>query len=293
MRSKWMIWISIASMVFGLAGNALAAHGEKPGMKKAILLVGFGTTVPEAQKALDNMETLVRKAFPETEVRWAYTSRMIRAKLAREGRRLDSPEVALARLMEDKYTHVAVLPLHTIPGREFHELHRNTQLFAQMSDGFERILVAQPLLSSHEDMERVAKAMTAHIPEERSPEDAVLLMGHGTEHHPADAIYMAMNQIFQDLDPNVFVGTVEGHPSLDELLPKIEARKVKKAYLMPFMAVAGDHARNDMAGNEPDSWKSILQKKGIACEAVFKGSAEYPEVAEVWIDHLRATWSGL
>jgi len=291
MKTVWMIWLCIVSLISGLTGNGLAAHGEKQPEKKAILLVGFGTTVPEARKALDNMEASTRKAFPETEIRWAYTSSVIRARLAKEGKKLDSPEMAMAKLMEDKFTHVAVLPLHTIPGREYHDLQHNVQLFAQMAGGFRTILVARPLLSSHEDMERVAKAMTAHIPKERKSQDAVLLMGHGSEHHPADAVYMAMNQIFQDLDPNVFVGTVEGHPSLEELLPKLEARKARKIYLMPFMAVAGDHARNDMAGNEPDSWKSILTGKGIACETILKGTAEYPEVAEVWLDHLRAVWS--
>ncbi len=271
--------------------SCFAGHGEKRAEKKAILLAAFGTTVPEAQKALENVEGRVREAFPGTEIRWGYTSSIVRNKLARMGKQLDSPETALARLMDEHFTHVAVLSLHTVPGLEFHDLSRNAHLFGQMAGGFDQILVAWPLLSSHEDLVRVAKGMIRHIPFTRKPHDAVVLMGHGTEHHPADAIYSAMNQVFGELDPNIHVATVEGYPNLENLLPKLEAAKVRRVYLMPFMAVAGDHARNDMAGEEPDSWKSVLVKKGYECEVVLKGTAEYPEIVEVWLDHLRTVFA--
>ena len=291
MQKRWvtvLVWL-IGALV--LAGNAFAGHGDKRPVKKAILIAAFGTSVPEAQQALDQVDVTVRKAFPGVEVRWAYTSKIIRKKLAQQGKLYDSPETALAKLMDDGYTHVAVLPLHTIPGREFHELSQNAHLFGQMADGFERILVAYPLLSSHEDMTQVAQAMLQHIPKERKADEAVVLMGHGTEHHPADAIYLAMNQIFQETDRNVFVATVEGYPSLDDVLPKLREQKVKTVYLMPFMAVAGDHARNDMAGAEPDSWKSILEKNGYNVKVVLKGTAEYPEVVDVWVKHLQSAYS--
>jgi sirohydrochlorin cobaltochelatase len=280
------LWIAVLCLVLW-GGVCLGGHGEKRAEKRAILLAAFGTTVPEARKSLENVESRVREAFPGTEVRWGYTSGIVRSKLAREGKIFDSPEAALARLMDEHFTHVAVLSLHTIPGLEFHDLSRNAHLFGQMAGGFDRIMVAWPLLSSHEDLVRVAKGMIRHIPPARKAQDAVVLMGHGTEHHPSDAIYSAMNQVFGELDPNIHVATVEGYPNLEDLLPKLEARKVKKVYLMPFMAVAGDHARNDMAGDEPDSWKSTLVKKGYECEVVMKGTVEYPEIVEVWLDHLR------
>ena len=124
--------------ILASANQALAGHGEKRPVQKAILLVAFGTSDPEAQKTFGRIEEQARKAFPGVEIRWAYTSGMIRKKLAREGKALDSPEVALARLMETGFTHVAVLSLHTIPGEEFHELHRNAHLFGQMEGGFEK-----------------------------------------------------------------------------------------------------------------------------------------------------------
>ena len=227
-----------------------------------------------------------RKAFSGVEIRWAFTSKMIRAKLAKEGMMLDSPETAMARLMNDGFTHVAVLSLHTIPGEEFHELNQNAQLFGQMAGGFEKILVARPLLSSAKDMETVAGILMKNIPG-RKPEDAVLFMGHGTGHHPADAIYLAMNQVFQEIDPRAFVGTVEGKLTIETLLPKLKQLKAKKVYLVPMMSVAGDHAKNDMAGDEPESWKSVLIRNGYQCESILKGTADYPEIVEVWLDHLR------
>jgi sirohydrochlorin cobaltochelatase len=280
-------WAWIACFILSTV-PCFAAHGEKRAPKIAILLTAFGTTVPEAQKAFDQVEAQVKKAFPDIDVRWAYTSRIVRAKVAKQGKALLSPETALAQLMDQGYTHVAVLSLQTIPGVEFHELNQNARLFGQMTGGFEKILVTWPLLSSHEDIERAAKAMLKHIPSGRKPGDAVVLMGHGTEKHPSDAIYLAMYHTLQEMDPNVYLATVDGYPALSDILPKLKEKKIKQVYLMPFMAVAGDHARNDMAGDKPDSWKSILGKEGFTCEAVLKGTAEYPEIVDIWVDHLHS-----
>ncbi|MFZ2446917.1 MAG: sirohydrochlorin cobaltochelatase [Syntrophobacteraceae bacterium] len=291
MRKRWLFTSAWLVGLVLVTATCFAAHGEKRTPKKAILLAAFGTTVPEAQKAFNQVEARVRQAFPGIEVRWAYTSSIVRAKLARQGKVLPSPESALAKLMEDGYTQVAVLSLHTIPGEEFHDLNRNAHLFGQMAGGFENILVARPLLSSREDMERVAKAMLKNIPADRKPGDAVVLMGHGTEKHPSDAVYLALYYTLRELDPNVHVATVDGYPALKDILPKLKEKKIGKVYLMPFMAVAGDHARNDMAGDKPDSWKSVLGKEGFTCEAVLKGTAEYPEIVDVWLSHLRAVLS--
>lgn len=290
MRAKRILSVVVTALFLFGAAEAVAKHGEKPTVKKAILLVAFGTSDPEAAKAFDLVEKRARLGFPGVELRWAYTSRMIRAKLAKEGRTLDSPETALARLMSDGYTHVAVLSLHTIPGEEFHELYQNAHLFGQMAGGFQRILVARPLLSSAKDMETVAQVLLQNIPGRRAGE-AVIFMGHGTEHHPADAVYLAMNQVFQELDSIAYVAAVEGSNSLENVIPKLKKRKVKKVFLVPLMSVAGDHAKNDMAGDEADSWKSILAEKGFKVEPILKGSAEHPEIVDVWLEHLKAAFS--
>lgn len=287
-----------ALFVFGFllahAPSLVVAGGKrKRPERRAILLVAFGTAVPEAQKAFEQIHAQASGAFPHCEIRWAYTSRVIRTRLAREGRTVSSPEMALAGLMEEGFTRVAVLSLHVIPGIEFHDLIRNAGLFGQMAGGFERILVARPLLSSRRDMVRVASALIQRIPAERKPEEAVILLGHGTEKHPSDAIYAAMAHTFAEMAPLVFVGTVQGYPAMEDVLPKLQEKKVRKAFLMPFMAVAGDHARKDMAGDQADSWKSQLHEEGITVETVLTGIAEYPEIVEIWLDHLREVVAGL
>lgn len=287
MRRALLLLITMALAVVTFTTEVYCMKDSRKELKKAILLVAFGTSIPEAQKAYENIDSMVKKAFPETTVRWAYTSKKIRAKLAKEGKQLDSPELALAKLMEEGYTHVVVLSLHIIPGEEFHGLNQNAHLFGLMDGGFNRIAVAKPLLSSYEDLQRTADIMLKSLPPSRKPQDAVIFMGHGSEKHPADSIYIAMNAILNKKDPYAYLATVDGHPTLEDIIPELTAKKVKKVFLVPFMAVAGDHARNDMAGDSPESWKSILTAKGFTCEPILKGMAENPEIVNIWLDHLK------
>jgi sirohydrochlorin cobaltochelatase len=287
-----LLLVSVLGLVLAaspvLAGSG---HGQKRPVKKGILLVTFGTSIPEAQEAFDFIEAKARERFPGVEIRWAFTSRIIRDKLLKEeGKVLDSPAVALARMAEAGFTHLAVQSLHVIPGAEFHGLYTTCKAFEGLPEGLERVLVGRPLLSSHEDMVRVAEAMLAAAPKERKRGEGLVLMGHGT-HFPANAVYPAMAYVFQRIDSEVFVGTVEGYPELEDIKADLIDRKIKKVYLIPLMSVAGDHAVNDLAGEEEDSWKSVLTAAGIECVPVLKGIALYPRVAEVWLDHLSAAFS--
>lgn len=281
--------ISILSLIFCSYLHA-AGHGDERSMKKGILLVAFGTSIPAAQVAFDHIDRKVKGAFPDIPVRWAYTSHMIRKKLAKQGKLLDSPEVALAKMMDEGFTHVAVQSLHTIGGEEFHDLRRNAHAFSDMAGGFDRIIVGYPLLATEQDMERVTEAIITNLPKERKKGDAVLLMGHGS-HHPSNAFYAALMFRLQRKDPNIFMGTVEGAPGIDDIKGMLLEKGLKKAYLMPFMSVAGDHARNDMAGDEEDSWKSILTREGIECLPILKGTAEYENFVDIWVDHLNSVLS--
>ena len=265
-----------------------AEHGKKKVEKTAILLVTFGTSVEKAQASFTNIEKRVKAAFPGTEVRWAYTSNIIRKKLAKEeGKQIDSPEMALARLMDEGYTKVAVQSLHMIPGAEFHEINANARLFGQMVGGIEQVNVSLPLLISDETMEQALKIITTKVvPKERKTGEAVVLMGHGT-HHPTDAMYSALMYKAQQMDANLYVGTVEGHPTFEEIRDMLVAKKIKKAYLIPFMTVAGDHAMNDMAGDEPDSWKSQLAKAGVESVPVMQGLGEVDAIVDMWIAQLK------
>jgi sirohydrochlorin cobaltochelatase len=187
MQASRILSVLLTALFFLSAADALSKHGEKPPVKKAIVLLAFGTSDPEAAKAFEQVEKRTKERFPGVELHWAYTSKMIRAKLAKQGQVLDSPETAFAKLVDDGYSHVAVLSLHTIPGEEFHELYQNAHPFSQMAGGFQKILVARPLLSSSKDMDNVAEALLKSIPGRKSGY-AVIFMGHGTEHHPADVV---------------------------------------------------------------------------------------------------------
>ena len=258
-----------------------------------ILLVAFGTTREESRKGLDSVFEKTRTAFPHAEVRWAYTSRAVRARLGAEGVGIDSPEMALVRMIDDGLSRMGVLSLHLIPGREHHDLHQNVKLISQMHNGRVRIASARPLLSAHADMKRVAEALIKRAPQELTSEDAVIFMGHGSKGHPSDAIYTAMNGIIQEIAPHIFLATMDGYPKLDDLLPKLQSRGVKRVYLKPFMAVAGTHVYRDLAGDIPQSWKSILTGQGFVCEVSFQGIIEYPDIVEIWLGHLKEALSKL
>jgi sirohydrochlorin cobaltochelatase len=290
MRINKVVKVLVSLVVALLLPTApLYAHGDKRPMKKGILLVAFGSTIPEAHVSFDNIEQSVKKGLPEVPVYWSYTSRIIIKKMAKEGKHLATPTEGLAKMMRENFTHVVVQSLHTIPGAEFHGMLKNVHKFAGMDKGIKKVLVGYPLMATSEDVQRVAEAIIQVIPKERKKKEGVVLMGHGT-HHPANVYYAALAYHLQKLDPNVFVGTVEGWPEIDDIKADLKKRRIKRVYLMPFMSVAGDHARNDMAGPAADSWKSILEKEGINCVVVLKGTAEFQEFVDIWVDHLRAAF---
>ena len=286
MKNKCIIFTIASLACICMCANVWAAggHGHKAEKKVGILLVAFGSSEDSAQVSFENIDKKVKSAYSGIPVRWAYTSVIIRDKLAKQGKLLDSPEVALAKMMDEKFTHVAVQTLHTIGGSEYHDLRRTVGAYNIMR-GFERVILGYPLLSTQKDMERTVDAILETIPKERKKDEAVVLMGHGT-HHPSNAFYAALMFQLQLKDPNIYVGTVEGYPEVDLIKELMLKNKVKKAYLMPFMSVAGDHAKNDMASDEDDSWKSIFTKTGIECVPILKGTAEFDVFVDIWVDHL-------
>ena len=292
-RCRFFRLILVAVLTFGLATAALAGHGTAKAPKKGILLVAFGTSVPQARVALENIGEEVAKAFPNTEIRWAYSAAKIRNKIKRtEGITIPSPATALAQMGDDGFTHVAVQSLHTIPGQEFSDIVKTANAFDGIPKSISHITVGTPLLTSPEDMQKAAQILPALVPAERKKDEAVIFMGHGT-HNKGNIYYAGLQTYLTENHPNMYVGTVEAFPSLDMIIPQLKAKNVSKVWLLPLMSVAGDHARNDMAGDEPDSWKSTLEKEGFAVQAILKGTGEYDSVASMWVQHLKTAFAKL
>lgn len=291
-RGKLVRILPLFLLLCLLSLPAWAGHAKNAPAKAGILLVTFGTSVAGADAGYGQVEKMVRDAFPGVEVRWAYTSRIIRHKLAKQGKVMDSPALALARMGDEGFTAVAVQSLHMIPGEEYDDLVSMARAMAGQPECPQKIVVGDPLMYRFVDLEKTAAAMLASVPQERKKGEAVLFMGHGTP-HPANAFYAAMQVEFWKLDPNAIVGTVEGSPTIDDVLAQLRAKGLRKAWLVPLMSVAGDHAHNDMAGEEPDSWASVLKRAGIATVPVFRGAAEIEAVDRIWVDHLRAAMGQL
>jgi len=283
--------ICLTILSLALAQTALAGEGHKRPDKSGILLVAFGTSVPEAVQAIDSLKAKTEAAFPGVPVRLAYSSKIIRDKIAGEGIVKRSPAQALADMAAEGFTHVAVQSLHSIPGREYTDIKATAEAFQAMPKGISHVSVGRPLLFAPEDIEKTAQALLPGLPAHKKGE-AVVLMGHGTE-HPANAAYSALQLALWKHDQNVFVGTVEGIPSLDDVLPALKRKGVRTAYLVPLMSVAGDHAHNDMAGEEKDSWASRLTAAGITPKPVLVGMGSRPEMAALWLDHLKDAWKEL
>ncbi len=264
-------------------------------LDKALLVVSFGTTHEETRaRTIDAIEEDLAKTFPDRRLYRGWTSRMIVKRLRDRGASVDTLEDALQRIQEDGIRDLLVQPTHMITGAEN---DRMMEALRGQAGGFDRILAGQPLLCTEEDRERLAKALAEELlgagpGREAGPEaagcQALILMGHGSANKPeANRIYEAMQETFRRLGySNVFVATVEGKPALDDVLPALGSPDT--VVLAPLMIVAGDHAKNDMAGPEEDSWKSRLEAMGLQVRPVLRGLGEYRAVREMLADHAQS-----
>jgi sirohydrochlorin cobaltochelatase len=252
-----------------------------------ILLVAFGTTKPVAAKAFERFETVVRERFPDNELHWTYTSLMVREKLAQRGEEIKSVEESLALLARKGYTRIAVQSLHTIAGAEYHKMLRAVSRFRNTHGAKQiTITIGKPLLSGYADADRCAAAMIDLASVQRVPGEALVFMGHGSERHASDLAYVALASLLRKRDPLALPGTVEGHPTFEDVKKECSMMKCNLVRLIPFMAIAGDHAMNDMAGEERDSWKSQLEKARYLCKVSMTGTLDNPGVRDIWLDHL-------
>lgn len=254
--------------------------------KKAILAVSFGTSHNDTRKiTIDAIEQDMQAAFPDYALYRAWTSKMIIKKVnARDGVHIFTVKEAMEQMLQDGITDVLVQPTHVINGIE-NDLMKEDALAYQ--EQFHSISFGDPLLTSEQDNLAVIEAITSEF-KDLEKDDVLVLMGHGTTHY-ANAIYAALDYTFKDKGySNIFLGTVEAYPTMESLLKMVHAYKPKKVVLAPFMIVAGDHAKNDMASDEPDSWYSQFKAEGYEVEPVLKGLGEYSGIRKLFIEHLKA-----
>ncbi|MDO4344273.1 MAG: sirohydrochlorin cobaltochelatase [Eubacteriales bacterium] len=253
--------------------------------ERAILAVSFGTSYKDArEKNIDRIEEEIRRSFPERRVYRAWTSGMIRKKLReRDGIAIDDVGEALWRMKEDGIRRVTVQPTHVMNGIENEKMLKEILPFR---DEFEEILVGAPLLATEKDSREAAEVLSREW-KEIPKEEALVLMGHGTE-HCANHVYAALDDMLKDMgSANIFVGTAEAHPSVDTLLRRVEAYRPVAVHLAPFMIVAGDHAKNDMSGDGEDSWASRFKSAGYPVVCHMKGLGEYPGIRKMFVRHAR------
>ena len=251
--------------------------------KKALLVVSFGTSHAETrEKTIGAIEKNIAAANPEYEIRRAFTSGMILKVLKnRDGLVIDNVAEAMDRLAGEGFREVLIQPTHVIPGDEYDDMVKDVMRFA---DQFGKISIGKPLLFSIQDQIKVICAIMEQFPE-LSERDALVLMGHGTE-HPVNAVYAALDQQFKDMGyHNVFVGTVEAYPDIETVERQVKAFHPNQIHLLPLMVVAGDHAINDMAGDGEDSWKSIFEKAGYQVDCILKGLGEYQQIRDIYLEH--------
>lgn len=276
------------ALALALPGHALAAHGDKAPDKTGILLVVFGTTVPEAATAYGALKAQVEKAFPGAPVRLAYTSAHARMTAKSEAAKdLPSPARALALMADEGFTHVAVQSMHVMPGREFHDLAATVHAMEGLPKGLKKVGLGLPLLSGDADLKAAAEALVDGARSSGKRSEALVFVGHGTE-HAATMAYPALQYFLWKKDRLALVGTIDSSPSLEDVLAELKSRKPSSVRLIPLLSVAGDHAVNDIGGGEKDSWKNTINAAGLPCTADLRGLIERPKVVALWIEHLRA-----
>ena len=252
--------------------------------KKAILVVSFGTSYAETRKkTIEACERAIKMAFPEYEVRRAFTSkRIIKILKDRDNILIDTPREALQKLRDEGFADVSVQSLHIIPGSEFHDV---VLAVKEYESAFASLRIGMPLLAAPADYEAVATTLARQFPN-LADDEAVALMGHGSV-HPANAAYPALEHVLEDCGcPRIWIGTVEGYPELDHVIARLRRYHIRKVTLMPLMLVAGDHAQNDMAGDDDDSWKSILEKQGFEVNIYLHGLGENTAIQQIFVQHV-------
>lgn len=283
--------------------------------KSAIVIASFGTTVPTAVKSIVNIIDKTKAAYPNTEVRVTFTSNIIRSvwneRHADAKKWLDDgipKEILYVKniistigdLREEGYRNIIVQPTYMFYMEQSQDLKSYINGLASIKTTkskwmpFDKLVMGRPALGMpgdrydyHEDMAKAVATLAADAAQAKKEGAMLVYMGHGNEHW-STGIYAETQKKMREVYPEIktYIGVVEGMPGLDDILPAMEHAKTKKVILKPFMIVAGDHATNDMAGTEDDSWKNIMTKEGYEVTTVLQGLGSNDKFAQIFVDHI-------
>ncbi|GHV73618.1 sirohydrochlorin cobaltochelatase [Spirochaetia bacterium] len=272
---------SLLSALLPTVGTGSAAGAKKP----VILVVSFGTSFKESRDAtIGGIERAIAATYPAYEVRRAFTSQIIINHIKKDGDgEIDNVEAAFKRLIKDGVKELVVQPTHIMKGEEYDELIAEAKPYESK---FTSVKYGKPLLSSDADYDELIGVLTGVTASFNDGATAIAFMGHGAE-HGTDATYARLAGLFKSKGiQNYYIGTVYAEPALGEVIADIAKTNVKKVVLEPLMIAAGDHANNDMAGDDDDSWKSILSAKGYSVTPVLKGLGRFPQIQAMFVRHV-------
>ena len=249
-----------------------------------LLVVSFGTSFNDNRRAtIGAVEDALEKAFPEWSVRRAFTSQIIIDHVkSRDGEVIDNVTEALERAVANGVKELVVQPTHLMDGYEYNDLLDEVLRYA---DSFDKIKIGQPLLLTDDDFNAVADAIVAATSQYDDGETAIVFMGHGTEAE-SNGVYEKMQGVLDAKGmEHYFIGTVEAYPDLEQVLAAVKQGSYKRVVLRPLMVVAGDHANNDMAGDDKDSWKSVFEAEGYQVECVLEGLGGLEAIRQMYVSH--------
>ena len=246
-------------------------------MEKAVLVTSFGTSHKDTrEKCLDSIENEVKAKYGSKKVERAYTSGVIRRIVEKkEGIHIFDQNEGLEALKNKGYDKIVTMSLHILDGIEY----------AKLNDKYGKI--SKPLLADDEDFKKIVENKEFN---DLEGNDAIVFMGHGTESE-ADYAYQKLQEEYVKAGKNnIFIATVEGKVTIEDIIEKMKEKDFKRILLKPLMIVAGDHAKNDMSSDDEDSWKTILKNEGYEVTAVLKGMGEYEFIRKMFMDKLEAVY---
>ena len=257
-----------------------------------LLVLSFGTSYNDSRRlTIGAIEQALEDAFPDYSVRRGFTANIVIDHVERrDGIHIDDINESLDRAVDNGVKNLVVQPTHLMNGLEYDEI---VGKLAEYADCFDKISVGEPLLTSDEDFDVVADAIIEATAEYDDGETAICFMGHGTEAE-SNQIYEKMQQVLTDKGmENYYVGTVEAAPSLDDVLAAVGEKEYKRVVLRPLMVVAGDHANNDMAGDEEGTWKTAFEEAGYEVVSVLEGLGQLEAVQQLYVSHAQAAIDAL